>query len=96
MTIVNPEPANTTKVEPKVQWATIGAYAAGVVGLGLVNVVSEGNNQLLIDVLPDGLEAFVLPLVPALTALLGGFVARHQWRTAPGARGGATGSTPIG
>ncbi len=96
MTIINPEPANTSAVAPKVAWATAGSYVAGVVGLALVNAFTANENQLLIDALPDVLEAFVLPVIPAVVAFLGGYSARHQWRVRPNAQGGATGSTELG
>jgi phosphate/sulfate permease len=77
----NPEPAKTRKVEPKVWWATIGSYVAGVIGLALVNAFTADNNVLLSAVLPDVIEPFVLPLVPAIVAFVAGFSARHQWRS---------------
>lgn len=96
MTIANPEPATTSVVEPKVKWAGITMYLVSVVVLALINVLTDNDNQLLIEVLPDWLEALVLPLVPVVAGMVAGYFAKHQWRTAPGARGGATGSTPIG
>lgn len=91
MTIHNPESTNTTTVEPKVKWAGIGAYLAGVVSLGLVAAFTQDNNALLIEVMPDALEAFLLPMVPAAVAAISGYFAKHQWRkgelgtVAPGA-----------
>ena len=96
MTTINPEPANTNKVAPKVAWATAGAYFAGVVALALVNAFTANDNQLLFDTLPDVIEPFILPVIPAVVALASGFQARHQWRVRPNAQGGATGSTEIG
>jgi hypothetical protein len=89
MTITRPEPASTNKVEPKVAWASIGTYIAGVVLLALVNALDE-NTTLLTDAIPDMFEPFLLPLVPALVALVSGFAARHQWRAAPRADGSTT------
>lgn len=86
----NPEPANTTKMEPKVLAATLGTYLAGVVSLALVNAFTGNDNQLLIDLLPDTIEPFLLPVVPAVVASIAGWAARHQWRVLPGAPGGAS------
>jgi hypothetical protein len=79
MTIVNPEPDNTTKVEPKVKWATVGTYLLGVVALAIFNGVTD--STLLVDALPDWVEPFVLPIVPAIGAAIAGYSAKHQWRT---------------
>jgi hypothetical protein len=88
-TPTDPVPPETNKVEPKVWWATVGAWIAGVVGLAIVNAVTDDNNALLIRALPDWLEPFVLPLVPAVVAFIAGFAAKHQWRTsAASPRGG--------
>jgi hypothetical protein len=89
MTITRPEPANTSKVAPKVTWASLGAYLAGVVLLALVNLVDE-DSTLLTDAIPDMFEPFLLPLVPALVAFAGGYVAKHQWRAAPRTDGSTT------
>lgn len=76
----NPLPADTSKIAPKVTMATAGAYLAGVVGLSLVNAFTDDDNQLLLAALPDAVEPFVLPLVPAVVALVAGYLAKHQWR----------------
>ena len=76
------QPVDTTKVEPKVKWASIGTYLAGVVGLGLVTLLSD--NDLLAQALPDPLEVFVMPAVPAVIAAIAGYAARHQWRAGEG------------
>ena len=83
MTVLNPKPASTNAVEPKVSAATLGAYVAGVLLLVLVQVFTDNDNELLLAVLPDALETFVLPLVPAVVALIAGFAAKHQWRSIP-------------
>lgn len=82
MTIVNPEPNRTNAVEPKVKWATLGAYLSGVVALALVNAFTGDDNALLIEVIPDMVEPFILPVVPAAVAAISGFFAKHQWRQA--------------
>ena len=89
MTITRPEPVNTSKVEPKVAWASLGTYIVGVVLLALVNALDE-SSTLLTDAIPDMFEPFLLPLVPALGALLSGYVAKHQWRAAPRSDGSTT------
>lgn len=96
MTVTSPEPANTRAVEPKVKAATVGSYLAGVLGLALVNAFTGNDNELIVAVLPDWVEAFVLPIIPALVAFLASWNASHQWRVNPRASGGATGSTRVG
>jgi len=96
VTLINPEPARTSKVEAKVKWATIGSYVVGVLGVALVNLLTGNENELLIEALPDAVEAFVLPIVPALSALVFGYQAKHTWRVRPNANGGASGSTEVG
>jgi hypothetical protein len=81
MTIPNPEPSNTTTIEPKVKWAAIGQFALGVVGLALFNAFTSDDNQLLMAAVPDAVEIFVLPLVPTIGGLIAGYQARHQWRS---------------
>jgi cytochrome bd-type quinol oxidase subunit 2 len=81
-TVTNPVPNSTGKIEPKVQWATIATYVVGVLALALVNLLTANQNELLIEALPDWLEAFIIPIVPALTTLVVGYNARHQWRRA--------------
>lgn len=66
---------------PKVKWAGIGAYLAGVVSLALVNAFTGDENRLLIEVLPDVVEPFVLPIVPAAVAAIAGYWAKHQYRS---------------
>jgi hypothetical protein len=78
----NAEPNNTTKMEPKVKWAGIGAYLAGVVVLALVNAFTGDDNALLIEALPDVVEPFILPAIPAVVAAISGYFAKHQWRSA--------------
>jgi hypothetical protein len=82
MTIINPEPDNTTKVEPKVAWPAVGIYLSGVVVLALVNAFTGNDNDLLLAALPDQVEPFVLPLVPVVVQMGVGFFAKHQWRSA--------------
>ena len=96
MTLINPEPARTSKIEAKVKWATIGSYVVGVIAVALVNVFTGNGNELLIEALPDSIEAFVLPIVPALSALVFGYQAKHTWRVPPNAQGGRPGSTEVG
>lgn len=96
MTLINPEPARTAKIEPKVKWATIGTYLVSFVAVALVNAFTGNGNELLIEALPDSIEAFVLPIVPAVSAFVFGWNAKHQWRVTPNAQGGASGSTEVG
>ena len=95
MTTVNPEPANTTKVEPKVAVGTVVTYIVSLLALALVNGLTANQNELLFAALPDAVETIVLPLIPALSTLVAGYYARHQWRVVPGATGGGR-STTVG
>jgi hypothetical protein len=71
---------SSAKVETKVWYATAGAYLAGVAALGIVNAVTADDNALLVAALPDALEMFVLPSVPAVVSFISGWVARHTPR----------------
>ena len=73
-------PAASGKVETKVWWATAGAYVAGVAVLAIVNAVTADDNALLVAALPDALEAFVLPSVPAVVSFISGWAAKHTPR----------------
>lgn len=81
-TLLNPEPADTKAIEPKTAWGTIAFYLAGVVGIALTDAFTANDNALLLDALPDPIEWFVLPLVPAAVGFVTQFYARHQWRRA--------------
>lgn len=73
-------PTVPPKVETKVWWATAGAYLAGVAALAVVNAVTANDNELLIAALPDALEAFILPSVPAVVSFIAGWAAKHTPR----------------
>lgn len=96
MTVINPEPANTTKVEPKVTAATVGSYLAGFLALLITNLATGSDNELISATLPDWLEAILYPILPALSAFILAYFQKHQWRVRPGAQGGARGSTEVG
>lgn len=68
------------RVESKVWWATVGSYLAGVVALAVVNAVTGDDNALLLAALPDAIEPFVLPVVPAVVSFIAGWAARHTPR----------------
>lgn len=68
------------KVESKVWWGTAGFYLAGVAGLAVVNAVTANDNELLIVALPDALEAFILPSVPAVVGFVTGWLTKHTPR----------------
>jgi hypothetical protein len=80
MTMQDPEPNDTGAVAPKVKWGAVGAYLSGVVALSLVNAFTGDDNQLLLAALPDTVEPFLLPVVPAVVSAISGYLARHQWR----------------
>jgi hypothetical protein len=96
MTIINPEPALTMRVEPKVTWTTAGGYLATALAFLLNSLLSGDQMGVIATQLPAWLEAILLPLLPAVIAFLSGYQARHQWRVKPGAQGGISGSTEIG
>jgi hypothetical protein len=68
------------KVETKVWWATAGAYVAGVAALAMVNAFTADDNALLLAALPDALEAFILPSVPAVVSFITGWLGKHTPR----------------
>lgn len=81
-TVNDPLPNHTRKLEPKVKWQAIAMYAVSALLLFIFELATGNDNELLIAALPDGLEAFILPLVPALGGLIVAFYTRHQWRRA--------------
>lgn len=78
--------APSSKVETKVTVATIGAYLAGVVVLALVNAFTGDENALLLASLPDAVEPFLLPVVPAVVSFISGWAAKHTPRPDLGQR----------
>jgi len=80
MTAATPNPSGNYPIEPKVKWASIAMYLAGVVLMALVAALTGDNNALLLAVLPDPVEIFVIPLVPTLAGLAAGYAAKHQYR----------------
>lgn len=94
-TVSNPEPPHTRAIEPKVKWGAVAAYALGALFLLLVELFTADNNALLLHVVPDFLEIFLLPLVPALASLAAGFAARHQWRSTEVGRTQAPGTSGV-
>lgn len=81
-TVENPLPNRTSVMEPKVKWGAVATYVVSAILLLLIELFTANQNQLLIAALPDVYEAFILPLVPAITTLAVGYAARHQWRQA--------------
>jgi hypothetical protein len=73
-------PSTSAKVESKVWWGTAGTYLAGVAALAVVNAVTADDNALLVAALPDALEAFVLPSVPAIASFVFAWLAKHTPR----------------
>lgn len=82
MSVVQPEPNNTSTVEPKVKYPAIALYLGGVVILALINAFTGNDNELLIETLPDMIEPFILPIVPVIIQMVTGYFAKHQWRQA--------------
>lgn len=81
-TVQNPLPNRTGIMEPKVKWGAVAAYVVSAIVLLIVNLLTANQNELLLEAVPDVYEAFILPLVPAISALAAGYAARHQWRQA--------------
>lgn len=77
---VRPNVGGTFPVAPKVKYTSIAMYLLGVVGLALTSAMTAADNQLLIEVLPDPVEVFALPLIPTLVAFVVGFASKHQPR----------------
>lgn len=73
-------PVTTSKVESKVWWATAGTYLGGVAVMAIVNAVTSNDNELLLAAMPDALEQFVMPSVPAVVSFIAGWVAKHTPR----------------
>lgn len=70
-------PAPAPRVESKVKAGAAWAYLAALGALAVVNGVTD---TTLVTDLPDGVEVFVAPLVPALAAGIAGFLAKHTAR----------------
>lgn len=70
-------PTPPPKIETKVKAGAAWAYLAGVGALAIVNGVSD---TTLVTDLPDTIEVFVAPLVPALAGGIAGWLARHTSR----------------
>jgi len=64
-------------IERKVKAATIAVYIATSALLGILNGVTDAN---LVAGLPDWLEVFVAPLLPAAAAWIAGYRAKHTPR----------------
>lgn len=62
-------------METKTKWSALWAYLAGLGALGVLNWVTTTN---LVAGLPDVVEAFAAPLLPALTVLVVGYNVRHK------------------
>jgi hypothetical protein len=80
-TVHAPLPNNTRKVEPKTKWGAIAAYLGTAALLAAVEIFTN-DQELLVAVLPDAVEVFVLPLVPAIVSLAAAYKAKHQYRSA--------------
>lgn len=66
-------------IEKKVKLATAVTYLVGVAGLAIVGAVQNDPN--LIASMPDALEPFVLAMLPAAGAAIGGWAAPHTPRS---------------
>lgn len=94
-TMTNPEPPHTRAIEPKTKWGVIAFYVAGALLLGLVNLLSDNNSELLLAILPDQIEWLILPLVPAAISFAVQFNAQHQWRSTEVGKTQAPGTSGV-
>lgn len=69
--------ATSAPVEPKVKWASVAAFLAGVL-VAVLNTVQD--NPGLIDGLPKWAQAIVIAIAPALVTFLAGYAAPHAAR----------------
>ncbi|GAA2971375.1 holin [Streptomyces enissocaesilis] len=65
-------------VEKKVSAATVAAYLGSTGLLAVLTAIQD--NSGLVGGLPDGLEPFVLALIPTSLTFVGGWVAKHTPR----------------
>lgn len=76
------QPVSTKPAVPGVEWkvkaASAGSYLAGVVGMMLLEALSNGS---LLAAIPAPYSVLLAPLVPALVALGAGYVTAHTPRT---------------
>lgn len=70
-------------VEKKVTAASVGAYLGSTGLLAILSAIQD--NAGLVGGLPDGLEPFVLSLVPTAIVFVTGWVAKHTPRGPAGA-----------
>lgn len=94
MTHAAPNTEGKYPVEPKVKYGSIAMYVAGVVLMAIIAVFTENDNALLLDVLPDAVEVFVVPLIPTLVGFATAWASQHQYR-APEV-GGSSPPTHLG
>lgn len=71
-------PAEKIPIEKKVTWGSVGAYLGGIAIMAVLNAVSSDGG--LVSALPDWLEVFVIPVVPAMVAFISGWIAKHTPR----------------
>jgi hypothetical protein len=64
-------------IEIKVKVATVATYLGSLAALAVLNGITSTN---LVAGLPDVIEVFVAPLIPAAITLVSGYVARHTPR----------------
>jgi membrane protein DedA with SNARE-associated domain len=74
--------ANASSPERKVNVGGAFAYFGGVALLGFLNAVSDAN---LVSALPDTLETFVVPVIPAVIGYVAAYFAKHTKRPDLGA-----------
>lgn len=75
--MMQPSPPATAPVEPKVRWASIAAFAVGLV-VALLNAVQD--NPGVMEPLPKWAQGLILALAPALVTFLAGYTAPHMSR----------------
>lgn len=70
-------PSSAPRVEAKVKAASYATYFGLVALLAVLNAVADTN---LVTALPDVVEVFVAPLLPAALTLVAGWLAKHTPR----------------
>lgn len=69
----------TASVEKKVTFATVAAYLGSTGLLAVLAAIQD--NSGLVGGLPNGVEPFLLALVPTAITFVSGWVAKHSPRT---------------
>lgn len=76
------QPVSTKPAVPAVEWkvkaATAASYVGGVIGLALLQLLTDGT---FLYYLPEPYTTLLAPLVPALVTFVAGYLTAHTPRT---------------